>query len=177
MKTFKQFILSEAINDPDHYDWSSDERAALFRKSFDPSKKYDPLRKTLDIGDKKGLDAIDAYDLLHPNKHFWQAPGRKEAMNKLTGGTPTGTSTAGATPTGTSTAGTTPSSTTPPNPSGTTPTSTPSDSLSITTGSSALQPQNALNVQTNRRVSSTTGGVGLRPSTSLGNYSQSYKIY
>jgi hypothetical protein len=156
MKSFKEFILEEVykIRDPRNTSTRRKVTGSFMNPPPRGYRSYGPgLRGTATV-DGNELTATDAYDIIHGSK------GIDPYAVKGSG-----------------------SSAAPPAPAG----STGSSTIPPPSPKSATQPSTSLggnlidksyaDGQSNRRISSTTGGVGMNTSSTLGKYSSSLRIY
>lgn len=167
MKSFKEFIIEEVYGIRDPRDTSTRRKVegdSLFHKRG--YRRYGPgLRGTATV-DGNELTATDAYDIIHGSKGINPYAGSGGTGKKGPSGTPQGGSSAvPPAPPGSTGSSTTP----PPSPKSAT---QPSTSL----GGNLIDKSYA-DGQSNRKISSTTGNVGLSTISGLGKYSSSLRIY
>lgn len=169
MKSFKEFIIEEVYGIRDPRDTST--RRKVAGDFLNPPRRgyrsYGPgLRGTATV-DGNELSATDAYDIIHGSKGIDPYAGSGGGTGKMgPSGTPQGSSSA-----------------VPPAPAG----STASSNIPPASPKTATRPSTSLGAdlidksyadgQSNRRISSTTGNVGLNTTSGLGKYSSSLRIY
>jgi len=172
MKSFKEFIFEEVygIRDPRNTSTRRKVTGSFMNPPPRGYRSYGPgLRGTATV-DGNELTATDAYDIIHGSKGinpYGPGAGGGGGPRKMG---PTATPTGG-------------SSAPPPAPAG----STGSSTIPPPSPKSATQPSTSLggnlidksyaDGQSNRRISSTTGNVGLSTTSGLGKYSSSLRIY